>query len=92
MRFVDMCSVEKVSIVLLPDRYHGYYLHCDAAYEVSRFVCIPALCPCVLNACSSFQWFAIVLQFADGPIEDLVQHLSDEEGLTRVGRYVTLSR
>ncbi len=26
------------------------------------------------------------VQFADGPIEDLVQHLSDEEGLTRVGR------
>jgi hypothetical protein len=42
MRFVDLCSVEKVSLLLLPDRYHGYYLHCDAAYEV---------CPALLSRC-----------------------------------------
>jgi hypothetical protein len=33
-RFIDLCTVSKVSLLLLPDRYHGYYLHCDAAYEV----------------------------------------------------------
>jgi hypothetical protein len=33
-RFIDMCTVGKVSLVVFPDRYHGYYLHCDAAYEV----------------------------------------------------------
>lgn len=32
-QFIDLCTVEKVSLMLLPDRYHGYYLHCDAPYE-----------------------------------------------------------
>ncbi|KAA0145841.1 hypothetical protein FNF31_07943 [Cafeteria roenbergensis] len=33
LRFVDLCTVAKISIVLLDERYHGFYLHCDAPYD-----------------------------------------------------------
>lgn len=81
MRFVDLCSVEKVSMLLLPDRYHGYYLHCDAAYEVGWSFSLLIEVLVVMH-----RMLIMTYQFADGPIETLVQHLSDEEGRMRVGR------
>jgi len=33
MQFVDLCTVAKISVVILDERYHGYYLHCDAPYD-----------------------------------------------------------
>lgn len=32
-RFIDLCTVAKVSLLVLDDKYHGYYLHCDAPTE-----------------------------------------------------------
>jgi meckelin len=32
-RYIDLCTVAKVSLLVLDDRYHGYYVHCDAPYE-----------------------------------------------------------
>ena len=82
MRFVDMCSVQKISLVLLADKYHGYYLHCDAAYEVRSAAVV------MTSLLLSFDGLFRHEQFADGPIEDLVKHLSDEAGNMRVGRCV----
>lgn len=31
-QFIDMCTLAKVSAVLLDERYHGYYLHCRSPY------------------------------------------------------------
>lgn len=33
LRFVDLCTVAKISMVVLDERYHGFYLHCDAPYD-----------------------------------------------------------
>lgn len=30
--FIDLCTMAKISILLLPDRYHGYYLHCRSPH------------------------------------------------------------
>lgn len=32
-RFIDLCTVSKISVFIMDDPYHGYYLHCDAPYE-----------------------------------------------------------
>ena len=32
-RFVDLCTLAKISIVIMDERYHGYYLHCRSPYE-----------------------------------------------------------
>jgi meckelin len=31
--FVDMCTIAKVSILLLDEPYHGYYLHCRSPHQ-----------------------------------------------------------
>ena len=31
--FVDMCTVAKVSLLLLDEPYHGYYLHCRSPHQ-----------------------------------------------------------
>eukprot|EP01138_Halocafeteria_seosinensis_P016103 gb/GECG01016432.1/.p1 GENE.gb/GECG01016432.1/~~gb/GECG01016432.1/.p1 ORF type:complete len:1154 (+),score=113.07 gb/GECG01016432.1/:1-3462(+) len=33
IRYIDMCTVAKISVFIFDDHYHGYYLHCDAPYE-----------------------------------------------------------
>ena len=30
--FIDLCTIAKVSVLILDDKYHGYYLHCRSAY------------------------------------------------------------
>lgn len=32
-RFIDLATLAKVSIFILDERYHGYYLHCRSPYE-----------------------------------------------------------
>lgn len=32
-RFIDVCTVSKVSLLLLDHKYHGYYLHANAPHE-----------------------------------------------------------
>ena len=32
-KFIDLCTVAKVSVLFLDEKYHGYYMHCDAPYE-----------------------------------------------------------
>jgi hypothetical protein len=32
-RFIDVCTVSKVSVLLMDQRYHGYYLHANAPHE-----------------------------------------------------------
>ena len=32
-RFIDSCTLAKVSLLLLDDKYHGFYLHCNAPHE-----------------------------------------------------------
>ena len=31
-RFIDLCTLAKVSIILLPESHFGYYLHCRSPY------------------------------------------------------------
>lgn len=31
-QFIDLCTMAKVSVVILDERYHGYYLHCRSPY------------------------------------------------------------
>ena len=33
LRYLDLCTVAKISIICLPHKYAGFYLHCDAPYE-----------------------------------------------------------
>ncbi len=33
LRYLDLCSIAKISIIVLPHKYCGFYLHCDAPYE-----------------------------------------------------------
>lgn len=33
--FIDVCTVAKVSILIMDQKYHGYYLHCNAPHEHS---------------------------------------------------------
>ena len=33
LRYLDLCSIAKISILVLPHKYSGFYLHCDAPYE-----------------------------------------------------------
>lgn len=33
LRFLDLCTVAKISMVVLDERYHGFYMHCDAPYD-----------------------------------------------------------
>ncbi|OQR98550.1 transmembrane protein [Achlya hypogyna] len=32
LKFIDLCTLAKVSCVLLDEAYHGYYLHCRSPY------------------------------------------------------------
>jgi len=32
-RFIDVCTVSKVSVLVMDQRYHGYYLHANAPHE-----------------------------------------------------------
>ena len=32
-RFIDLCTVAKISVFLLDEPQHGYYLHCRSPYE-----------------------------------------------------------
>jgi meckelin len=32
-QFHDMCTIAKVSVFILDERYHGYYLHCRSPHE-----------------------------------------------------------
>jgi meckelin len=32
-RFIDLCTLAKISIFIMDERYHGYYLHCRSPYE-----------------------------------------------------------
>jgi meckelin len=32
-RFIDLCTLANISVVLLDDMHHGYYLHCRSPYE-----------------------------------------------------------
>ena len=32
-RFIDLCTLAKISIVIMDERYHGFYLHCRSPYE-----------------------------------------------------------
>ncbi len=34
-RFIDLCSLAKVSVIIMDDLFHGYYLHCRAPYETA---------------------------------------------------------
>jgi len=31
--FVDLCTIAKVSVLILDEKYHGYYLHCRSQHE-----------------------------------------------------------
>eukprot|EP01038_Epipyxis_sp_PR26KG_P012906 gene12906-17295_t len=31
--FVDFCTIAKISIIILDEPYHGYYLHCRSPYQ-----------------------------------------------------------
>lgn len=33
--FIDMCTIAKVSVFILDERYHGYYLHCRSPYPAA---------------------------------------------------------
>jgi meckelin len=33
LQFIDLCTVAKISVVMLDEKYHGFYLHCDAPYD-----------------------------------------------------------
>ena len=33
LKFIDACTLAKVSVLVLDDRYHGFYLHCNAPHE-----------------------------------------------------------
>jgi meckelin len=33
LRYLDLCSIAKISIIVMPHKYSGFYLHCDAPYE-----------------------------------------------------------
>jgi len=30
--FIDFCTMAKISVLVLDERYHGYYLHCDSPH------------------------------------------------------------
>lgn len=32
-RFIDLCTLAKISIFIMDERYHGFYLHCRSPYE-----------------------------------------------------------
>lgn len=34
-RFIDLCTLAKISMLALMDKYHGYYLHCRSSHTVS---------------------------------------------------------
>lgn len=31
--FVDFCTIAKISVIVLDERYHGYYLHCRSPHQ-----------------------------------------------------------
>ena len=33
-RFIDLCTLAKISMLALMDKYHGYYLHCRSSHTV----------------------------------------------------------
>ena len=32
-QFLDMCVIAKISVFILDERYHGYYMHCRSPHE-----------------------------------------------------------
>jgi len=32
-QFVDLCTIAKISIIVLDEQYHGYYLHCRSPHQ-----------------------------------------------------------
>jgi meckelin len=31
--FVDFCTIAKISVIVLDEKYHGYYLHCRSPHQ-----------------------------------------------------------
>ncbi len=40
-RFIDLCTLAKISMFIMDDRYHGFYLHCRSPYEFAGTCRIP---------------------------------------------------
>ncbi len=34
-RFIDLCTLSNISILIMDELYHGFYLHCRSPYEFS---------------------------------------------------------
>ena len=34
-RFIDFCTIAKISVLVLEGKYHGYYLHCRSPHQFS---------------------------------------------------------
>lgn len=34
-RFIDFCTVAKISVLVMEGKYHGYYLHCRSPHQFS---------------------------------------------------------
>jgi len=34
--FVDFCTIAKISVIVLENKYHGYYLHCRSPHQYSE--------------------------------------------------------
>jgi len=80
-----MCTIAKVSIFLLDEPFHGYYLHCRSPHQVHPishfrpYMSLPSPTPPLLASLTLLR----VIQFADGSMPELVEMLHKEEaGLT----------
>jgi hypothetical protein len=31
--FIDFCTIAKISVIVLDEQYHGYYLHCRSPHQ-----------------------------------------------------------
>lgn len=50
-RFVDLATMAKVSVLILDEKYHGWYLHCRSPYP--RVSVHTFIAPSVTTVCSA---------------------------------------
>lgn len=36
-RFIDLCTLAKISVLIMDEFHHGYYLHCRSPYESAEY-------------------------------------------------------
>jgi hypothetical protein len=66
-QFIDLCTVSKVSLVLLPDRYHGYVHrgsnqsreHANASTAVPGPLCVVRICD--VSCSVGMGWLQVLL-------------------------------